>query len=628
MRDLAKLATTPSLLDAPVLAFALLTLLPPLILEVAPAAGPPGTQVGFTVRNLMPGSLRIDYASVPIWGPAIVATTVMSGAFRVPLDRPYPLGAATTLVARNMVAGIVVGKADGRVGPRRSRRPRGSPVSALLRHLFWRERSVESPAARGSREQLGADGLPNVAYRDGLPFIVWARDVDRDPTTLDDHRVAMRLLGGAGLAARENAVSVPAELPDGVAELSLAMAHDGQPRLAFTRAEDGATLVDNRHVLYAASRACDTCPWVSGRLVDTHGRSIWAERPVLTLDRHDRGTITFRGMGFGPTAGGQYVIYPEETMGMAVGTGELAQVEVNFDGEPHDPRYLSDDGAVYWKLAATYDSATHHTFALAALGYPPPPETGEALPDRLTQLQGSRRLLDAVSPVALTSVAMLPDFSIGQLIISAYHPLPGEGIALTVTVRNDGVGWEGGGGTALHVVATWDGGPGLGTPGGSAQIAALPAGTTVTTTLVLTLPDALDDVRELVVTVNPDQEVAESNGRNNSATLRVGGLPMPHIRALAQTDRPEVFLEWVEIDDPRIEGYRIYRGDDGGARVPVGSTFVGGWVDVRSGAGHTYEYVVTSYGQTGQESAPSNAKTVKLIGLSYRDYLPMMACGR
>lgn len=121
----------------------------------------------------------------------------------------------------------------------------------------------------------------------------WVRDADRELNTLDDHRIATRLLDGA------NSTVVPANLPDSIVEFSLAVDGDGAPHLAFTRAEDGGGLVDTRHNLYSA--AYGGSAWSYDRLLDTYGRPIRAEGPILTLDKYDQGTVTFRGLGFGPT---------------------------------------------------------------------------------------------------------------------------------------------------------------------------------------------------------------------------------------------------------------------------------------------------------------------------------------
>lgn len=74
--------------------------------------GPPGALVGFTVTNLTAGSLRLDYAGVPVFGPAPVAGGEYSSAFIVPRDRPAVLGEPVALAAVNLVNGRAVGRSE------------------------------------------------------------------------------------------------------------------------------------------------------------------------------------------------------------------------------------------------------------------------------------------------------------------------------------------------------------------------------------------------------------------------------------------------------------------------------------------------------------------------------------
>ena len=66
-------------------------------------------------------------------------------------------------------------------------------------------------------------------------------------------------------------------------------------------------------------------------------------------------------------------------------------------------------------------------------------------------------------------------------------------------------------------------------------------------------------------------------------------------------------MHWTELADRHVVGYRVYREEQRGKRVPVGSTFTGGWADPKSEPGRRYRYVVTSYAANGAESAPSAA---------------------
>lgn len=105
------------------LAEAGLTLLPALELDFAPQAGPPGTVINFTVRNLLAGELRLDYAGRAVVGPLAAAAGSYSGSFVVPASNQSsevggqrtagsPL-ALTEIRAGNLILGRTVGAVSG-----------------------------------------------------------------------------------------------------------------------------------------------------------------------------------------------------------------------------------------------------------------------------------------------------------------------------------------------------------------------------------------------------------------------------------------------------------------------------------------------------------------------------------
>ena len=81
-------------------------------LQLTPASGPPGTVVQYAVTNLVAGSLRLDYAGVPLVGPRPVMGGSASGSFVVPADRPAPLGSATVVKAVNIAGKFAAGAAQ------------------------------------------------------------------------------------------------------------------------------------------------------------------------------------------------------------------------------------------------------------------------------------------------------------------------------------------------------------------------------------------------------------------------------------------------------------------------------------------------------------------------------------
>jgi hypothetical protein len=129
-------------------------------------------------------------------------------------------------------------------------------------------------------------------------------------------------------------------------------------------------------------------------------------------------------------------------------------------------------------------------------------------------------------------------------------------------------------------LATWDGGPGVGQEAGRTQLIALAAGQPTNVTLNLASPATLDRPHTLVVTVNPQQRIAEPNALDNQQSVQIGGIPSPvGLQVTSRRGIAKALLRWDAPQDPRVVGYRIYRVDGSGAQTPVGSSFVTSFVD-------------------------------------------------
>jgi len=473
--------------------------------------------------------------------------------------------------------------------------------------------SASQPVDPSAGILAATDAQAEVAYRQGAPFVVWVRDADHDPKTLGDRRITTLLLGA------DDTIKTPVELPDRIAEIALAVKSDGTPHIAFTRIEPNAQLIDTRHSLYNASTTGGG--WTFQQL-RSNDRPIYAEQPVLTLDASGKGTITFRGLGFGPNRSGQFQAYPEDALGMLARTGELSQVETDFLSAAHTPHYLTNDGAVNWQPAAVYDPATNSTIALAVTG-PKPVIPRDMQVQRAPESAISSQVA-ADQPIVFASAPRLPDFVVAAITPSAQFPQPGQRLSVTAQLRNDGVAWQSDGEQALDVVATWDGAPGVGEQAGRTQLARLAAGQTTNVTLSLTPPAPLDRPHTLVVTVNPQQRIAEPNALDNQQSAQVGGIPAPlNVQAASKRGVAKALLDWEAPADPRVVGYRIYRLDDRGAQTPMGSSFITGFVDRNVQFDQTYRYVVTAYTADGLESAPSAPVTVSLSRIQV--FMPIVA---
>lgn len=460
------------------------------------------------------------------------------------------------------------------------------------------------------------DSEPTIVYQGSVPLVVWVRDTDRDVATIADRRLAYRLLNGSPIV-------IPNDLPIGIVEPSAAIDPSGNLKIAFTRVEDANAFTGNQRPLYSAAQFCTPgCAWSVQKLQDNHGRALRAESPLLTIDPNGKSVITFRGLGFGSLPNGTYQSFPEDAIGMLTLTGELAQVEVDFTTTVHSPFYLTNDGAVNWHLAVVFDPALNQLNTIVIKGAAP------LLPVQLkTQHSASVRRPAAITQITdelvFNAVPQQPDFVVAAVTPSKRYPELVDPISIIVQLRNDGATWQAGRTDHLDLLAVWDGEAGIGTLAGSTQLTELLSGQIVTMTLILTPPVNLDVTHTLYVIINPQQTVTEATAANNQQTTLIGGLPVPmDLSALAQTGNSLVYLNWTPSTDRRVVGYRVYRGQDGGAAASIGSTFVGGYVDLGASLDHVYDYRVTSYSVDGVESDLSASLIV--TANSQRVYLPLV----
>lgn len=487
-------------------------------------------------------------------------------------------------------------------------------VYATYQAGSWTQPQLVDPASTST------DILPSVAYLNGVPLVAWVRDSDTDLKDVTSRRIALAFLDGGP-------VSVPGTLPGSIAELALAVDGNGIPLLAFTRAQDSTLLMSNQRPLWFAKGTCagTSCTWAPQQVSDPYGRSIFAERPILTFDLKNQAILTFRGMGFGPDASGQTAIHAGDSVGMIAGTGDLVKASLNPNSSMVVPTYLTNDGAVNWQPVAAYDPLQDSLVASAVQG-----TAQGAAQVGLDPNQPPSAAIQTSSPapglpLALAITPGLPDFSPASAATSSPYPSAGEPLSVTVQVQNSGTPWPGSADPPLEIVATWDGGAGEGAPAGQASSTSLGDGQFVTITIDLSPPaGGLDEIHVLWLTVNPGLAIAEGDGANNVLTLQLGGLPVPQgLNVVFQPTSGLVFLQWTPVDDARLAGYRIYRSQDGGPLEPVGSTFVPGFVDLNAAVGHTLRYAVSTYTGAGSESAMGSPVEVTLVGGS-QVFLPLV----
>ena len=475
---------------------------------------------------------------------------------------------------------------------------------AIYRDGAW---SAAQPVDAGS---AATAILPAAAYRNGTPLVAWVRDGDTDLTEISSRRIALRSLPGG-------AVSSPGELPGAILEVALAVDDSGTPLLAFTQAEDPGQLLSNRRPLWAAKGNCagDSCTWQPHQLADSFGRTLYAEHPNLAVNPAGQDVITFRGVGFG----GELEPQPGDAPGMISGKGDLAQVVTDFTSKAVVPTYLTQDAAVNWMPAAVYDPALDLTVSTVVKG---PPAAG-ARPGANLAGVPELGLPAAGLPVAVQVAPDLPDFVVTSAVPSSRYPGPLDRLSVSVRVANAGAPWAGSTDSPLQIVATWDGGPGVGKPAGQASLASLSGSAEATLDLVVPV-EGLDKSHELFITVNPGLTLPDRDAANNALTLAIGGVSAPtRLWAEVKPGSPLVFLNWDQPAAGSNAGYRIYRAEGDASLRPIGSALAPGYVDLTATTLHRYRYAVSGYSETGAESEVSAPVNVTVP--ARRTYLPVVA---
>jgi fibronectin type 3 domain-containing protein len=133
----------------------------------------------------------------------------------------------------------------------------------------------------------------------------------------------------------------------------------------------------------------------------------------------------------------------------------------------------------------------------------------------------------------------------------------------------------------------------------------------------------LDAPHSLYVTLNAQQSFDEITFANNSLSLELNALPAPeNTTTIYNPHNPYIWVHWDTVNDSRVAGYRIYRSEEGGPFLPMGSSFVTGFLDVNSQLGKHYRYAVAAYGASGAESLLSNYYPVYTT--PYLTYLPLI----
>jgi hypothetical protein len=458
----------------------------------------------------------------------------------------------------------------------------------------WSAAQAADPAS------TSMDTAPALAYSNGEPVLLWVRDPDRNLATASGRRITLRRLNSP-------IVEMPAGLPDGVVVASLAAEADGELVIGFTRAT-GEALMSNTNTLYAARQTCaPACAFSHVQLRDGAGRALQGQRPLVTLDKLGRATITYRAMGFGAGMDGLSES-AFDSAGMRLGTGDLAQVEVNFAQPVASPVALTRDGAVNWQNAAAYNPTLDKVIALSVRGT----AQAQAL-SIMTNASSANAIAD--QPIAFAAVPRMSDFVLQSITPNARYAEDGAPLSVNVRVMNAGVAWAGSNAQPLQIVATWDGPYGSVAAAGEATVTSLGGGEVALVNINLQPPaGSLHALHTLHVTINPYGGLIETTRDNNMLTTPVGGVPAPQqARVTTDAGNKLIGVTWDASESgPAVASYRVYRRVAGGAWQSVGTSLGTTWSDLNAAWDTDYEYAVTALTRLGFESDKSASMRVRM----------------
>jgi hypothetical protein len=472
-------------------------------------------------------------------------------------------------------------------------------------------------ATRISGTGSSSDMAPTVAWVDSRPLVAWISSPLPHYTQTKTRFTHYRLVNDPA-NGRLNTTVRNAGLPGGAGWPSLARTGSGKALLAFTVSQD-QTVVGNRQALYTARFTCpgdsDACSISHSRLLDPRGRAYMVERPSVAVDNEGEIAIAFRGLGFGPDAQGNYS-HPGDPVGMVGGSGEFMAVQVGAFDRPKPvvaPRLFSNDGLVHFRGAMVFDAsvdafiAVSRSAPLALQKHPAWQAAKQFASEAPRQASGAKGL--GGGGLVLSNLAATPDFRIESVALDADWLQPGAQVPLQVQLRNVGTDFNPAllGAATLH--AAWDAPQGAGVEAmAPVSLASLASNAPRSFDLMAQVPvdHNADEMRTLFVEVRLEVPEHEAMAEDNVAQVEVGAMPVPSgLTVATKLNSPIVFLEWSEIDDPRVAGFRVYKRSESGDFVPYGSSPVAGYADLFAGFRTLEAYRVTSYSARGIESEPS-----------------------
>ncbi len=462
-----------------------------------------------------------------------------------------------------------------------------------------------------------------------LKTLAWTVDTDGNSNTNGDRGI---------LACREAATWPTAtcdtmgSLPAGSGAESPSLSIDpttGLLHLAFlVRGKDGDgtsdTGIGNRAMLYSG-QANGAGVWSYQALTD-HGSPIFAEKPVMLISSSGDESLVFRRFGAAGTNGL---------------LGQLTLIHKPAGGNFSNPSYLTDDGSQHYQLAGAASSGSPSLMLLSVNrgaitpGLAPLPLTASganvAQSPRLAPAakyhfsqQSTQTLATAGDPVESLALNNQADLALDPTPdISLPHALQGTTVAITLTLRNLGLGVAISNNPPIEVCLH------NGVPPNGNQLGCQDLPANINT---LNFNDETQFVFTATRTsgLQPFFARVDSNGynglpANDIVTGTLGDIPAPLLTGVfADGSLPNAMdVQWMPPGVPGLGGYRLLRSKTpGGPYELVGETSDTYLPDLMLKLGQTYCYVVQAYDGTGILSPNSSEGCGMLPLLNF--YMPVI----
>jgi hypothetical protein len=471
-----------------------------------------------------------------------------------------------------------------------------TPGDLEIYTALWDGRSWTRPTTLHADSRT-ADLQATVALTpDGKALVFWVRDHDLRLGTSADRRLAYAVWDGLAWSTPEE----PSSLPSGAINPDVAFDAKGQPVVVFAVPGTDASRrphspLGQFNYLWAAYHRDGA--WEVAPI----GQQTAVERPQVSINSANQATVVFRQFGEPNT-----VHY----------TGEVAAATADLNAKPlrwSEPGFLTNDAQTDWQIAFAQDPRTFKSLILQVKEPAPASANAPAMADAhmataatpsyartmtLGQTAGGSAVTALTVPYGIDLAINASDIT-----FSDDHPLPGQPVKVTATIRNLGTAPV----TSPFVVRL--------VLDPDANSNGMEIGRrTVTTPMSFNaaIPVTVDwiapgGVHHIQAIVDADNEAQELNENNNKTIQRTGQLAAPTDLTASTGDVPNALqLAWKAPNTVNISGYRVYRSlKSGGPYELVGETLIAAYTDLALEYQQTYYYAVRAYDPFDTQSPPS-----------------------